>query len=305
MYKDFPASDRLLKTFTTIAEHIRVATGQPCAALSTRRINGGDINAAFCLEGFAKPYFIKLNRADLLPMFQAEFAGLQAIAATDTVRVPQPLLSGVANGQAYLVLEHIAFGQANRQSWQTLGRQLADLHRQPHAYFGWQRDNTIGSTPQPNHASADWLTFWRDRRLAYQLQLAASNGYRGNLQRLGERLCADLAVFFAGYQPVPSLLHGDLWGGNVAVDRQGVPVIFDPACYYGDRETDLAMTELFGGFAAEFYAAYQAQWPLEEGYAVRKILYNLYHILNHLNLFGGHYLSQAEKMITLLLAELA
>ncbi len=294
-----------MKTFTAIAGHIHTATGQPFVALSTCRIIGGDINAAFCLEGFAAPYFVKLNRADLLPMFQAEFAGLQAIAATDTVRVPRAVLSGTANGQAYLVLEHIVFGQAKRQSWHTLGRQLADLHRQPQAYFGWQRDNTIGSTPQPNAASADWLAFWRDQRLAYQLQLAASNGYRGNLQRLGERLCANMGVFFAGYRLLPSLLHGDLWGGNVAFDQQGTPVIFDPACYYGDREADLAMTSLFGGFAAEFYAAYQEHWPLDEGYAVRKILYNLYHILNHLNLFGGHYLSQAENMIALLLAELA
>ena len=294
-----------MKTFTAIAEHISAATGRPFAALSSRRVNGGDSSDAFCLEGFARPYFVKLNRADLLPMFQAEFAGLQAIAATATVRVPQPVLCGIADGQAYLVFEHIVFGRASQHSWQALGRQLAGMHRQPQAYFGWPLDNTIGCTPQPNEASADWLVFWRERRLAYQLQLAASNGYCGNLQRLGERLCADLAVFFAAYRPVASLLHGDLWGGNVAADQHGIPVMFDPACYYGDREADLAMTELFGGFTSGFYSAYQEAWPLDEGYAVRKILYNLYHVLNHLNLFGGHYLSQAENMMALLFAELA
>ncbi len=113
----------------------------------------------------------------------------------------------------------------------------------------------------------------------------------------------NLAVLFVGYQPQPSLLHGDLWGGNAAVDTQGNPVIFDPACYFGDREADLAMTELFGGFGRDFYAAYQDFLPLDQGYATRKTLYNLYHILNHLHLFGGGYLSQSERMLERLLAE--
>ena len=140
--------------------------------------------------------------------------------------------------------------------------------------------------------------------MGFQLKLAADKGYGGLLQANGERLCSDMAALFDNYLPQPSLLHGDLWAGNAAVDKQGCPVIFDPACYYGDREADLAMTELFGGFSRDFYAAYQAVWPLNQGYGVRKTFYNLYHILNHLNLFGGGYLRQAESMMAMLLAEI-
>jgi fructosamine-3-kinase len=164
-------------------------------------------------------------------------------------------------------------------------------------------DNTIGSTPQKNTPRQDWVAFWREQRLGYQLQLAARQGHGGALQRQGEQLLEYLPDFFTDHRPQASLLHGDLWSGNYSIDSQGQPVIFDPAVYFGDREADLAMTELFGGFGAEFYAAYNSSWPLEPGYAVRKTLYNLYHILNHLNLFGGGYLSQAQRMIQHLLAE--
>ncbi len=145
------------------------------------------------------------------------------------------------------------------------------------------------------------MTFWRERRLGFQLQLAAENGYRGQLQRLGDKLLDAMPAFFDGYAPQPSLLHGDLWGGNHAYLADGTPVIFDPAPWYGDRECDLAMTELFGGYGADFYDAYRASYPLDAGYAVRKELYNLYHILNHLNLFGGGYARQAEQMMQRLL----
>jgi len=183
-----------------------------------------------------------------------------------------------------------------------LGRQLAALHRVTHTRFGWHRDNTIGSTPQINTQKNDWVTFYREQRLRYQLELAAENGYGGSLQRRGEQLLERLPAFFISYRPRPSLLHGDLWGGNHAALTDGTPVIFDPAVYYGDREADLAMTELFGGFGSGFYSAYRAAWPLDPGYRVRKDLYNLYHVLNHLNLFGGGYRGQAEQMVDRLLA---
>jgi fructosamine-3-kinase len=200
------------------------------------------------------------------------------------------------------VLEYLELGGSSRVSDRLLGQQLAYLHQHTQPYFGWHRDNTIGSTTQINQQSHDWLKFWQEQRLGFQLQLAAKNGYGGRLQASGERLGSELAVFF-NHTPTPSLLHGDLWSGNAATDKQGNPVIFDPACYYGDREADLAMTELFGGFSGDFYAAYQDVWALHEDYRVRKSLYNLYHILNHLNLFGGGYLRQAENMITGLLAQ--
>ncbi len=287
-----------------ISEHIALATGRAFKVVSAHPLAGGDINSAFRLQGDNEAYFIKLNRADLAPMFAAEFVGLQELANTQTIRVPMPIVHGIARTHSFLVLEHIAFGASNRTSERLLGQQLARLHQQPMAYFGWHRDNTIGKTPQSNGHCADWPAFWRGQRLKIQLELAARQGYKDTLQILGEQLCDGLAALFVNYQPQPSLVHGDLWAGNAGVDLHGSPVIFDPACYYGDRETDLAMTELFGGFGADFYAAYQAVWPLDEGYGVRKTLYNLYHLLNHLNLFGHSYLRQAENAMARLLAEL-
>lgn len=288
----------------SISEHIESATGQIFKIDSTQAIAGGDINTAYRIMGNGKRYFIKLNRASLLPMFEAEFSGLQEIASTHTVSVPAPIVYGKAADHSFLVLEHLEFGSSNKASCRQLGQQLASMHQQINSYFGWHRDNTIGSTPQLNDRRDDWIAFWREQRLGFQLRLAQKNGYGGRLLLEGERLCSELDSLFDNYLPQPSLLHGDLWAGNSAVDKQGNPVIFDPACYYGDREADLAMTELFGGYSQDFYAAYQDIWPLDQGYKVRKTLYNLYHILNHLNLFGGGYLRQAENMIEQLLSVL-
>ncbi|MDP2902142.1 MAG: fructosamine kinase family protein [Methylovulum sp.] len=287
-----------------IAGQIKLTTGRAFGVVSAQRLSGGDINSAFRLQGHDKSYFVKLNRADLLAMFEAEFAGLQDLVNTQTIRVPAPVVCGTTRDHSFLVLEYIALGRFNPASERLLGRQLAGLHQVKQPYFGWYCNNTIGSTPQPNNKSEDWPGFWRGQRLGFQLKLAAENGYCGNLQSIGERLCCDMGALFDNYRPQPSLLHGDLWAGNAAVDKQGNPVIFDPACYYGDKEADMAMTELFGGFGNDFYAAYQAVCPLDQGYGVRKTLYNLYHILNHLNLFGSGYLRRAENMIATLLAEL-
>ncbi|MDP3009659.1 MAG: fructosamine kinase family protein [Methylococcales bacterium] len=294
----------LFMNWNTITEHISAATGQAFTAQSVQTLTGGDINAAFRLQDTHKSYFVKLNRPERVAMFAAEFAGLQALAQTQTLRVPVPVVYGQSNSHTFLVLEHLELGRSHPASDRLLGQQLARLHQQVQPYFGWHSDNTIGSTLQRNTHTADWLNFWREHRLGFQLQLAAKNGYGGRLQNKGERLCSELGVFFTSYMPTPSLLHGDLWAGNAATDRQGQPVVFDPACYYGDREADLAMTELFGGFSQDFYAAYQEIWALNEGYQVRKSLYNLYHILNHLNLFGDNYLRQAENGIIALLSEI-
>lgn len=287
-----------------IIEQLETATGRPFKLVKVQGIAGGDINAAFRLSGEQDTYFVKLNRPGLLAMFEAEACGLLELAKSHTVRVPGVVAAGKTVEHAFLVLEYIDFGSATKASECALGQQLALLHRQKQPYFGWHRDNTIGSTPQLNGHYADWPGFWREQRLGFQLQLAAEQGYGGRLQTTGELLCSVLERLFDTYSPKPSLLHGDLWAGNAAVDSQGRPLIFDPACYYGDREADLAMTELFGGFSADFYAAYEDVWPLDPGYRVRKKLYNLYHILNHLNLFGGGYLRQAETKIAQLLAEL-
>jgi fructosamine-3-kinase len=185
-----------------------------------------------------------------------------------------------------------------------MGRRIAALHSVQHARFGWHRDNTIGSTAQANGWSDCWTTFWRERRLAPQLGLAAANKYTGALQRQGEALLSRLPQLLGEHDPRPSLLHGDLWRGNASFTRAGEPVVYDPACYFGDREADLAMTELFGGFPRAFYAGYEEVLPQVEGYAVRRDLYNLYHVLNHLNLFGAAYLEQARGLIGRLLSEI-
>ena len=185
-----------------------------------------------------------------------------------------------------------------------LGRHLARMHRVTGTQYGWHRDNTIGATPQINTETGDWIAFWRERRLGFQLKLAQSRGHGGRLIAGGERLLDALPSFFRGRSPLPSLLHGDLWSGNAGRTADGEPVIYDPAAYYGDREADLAMTELFGGFPRSFQDAYRSEFPLDPGYETRKQLYNLYHVLNHLNLFGGGYGVQAERMIGQLLAQL-
>jgi protein-ribulosamine 3-kinase len=219
------------------------------------------------------------------------------------VRVPSPVCWGSEKELAYLVLEYLALGPSTESSEASLGIRLAQLHHHSGEYYGWHRTNTIGSTPQINIVGNDWLNFWREHRLNYQLRLAAQHGFGGSLQRKGEHLLNSLELILSGHDPRASLLHGDLWSGNHATLRDGQPVIFDPASYYGDRETDLAMTELFGGYSSRFYAAYREHYPLDPGYRLRKILYNLYHILNHANLFGGGYAAQAEHMIDTLLSE--
>lgn len=267
-------------------------------------IGGGCINETYQIHGQSTDYFVKLNQASFHTTFAAEAAGLIEIQKTQTIRVPEPKCYGCNTAQAWLVLEYIELKQATKQSYRVLGEQLAALHRVTTQQFGWSRDNAIGATPQKNQLSSNWIDFWRHQRLGYQLQLARQKGYDGKLQQLGEKLLTNLDSFFSDQSILPSLLHGDLWGGNCAFDQTGQPVIYDPAVYYGDRETDLAMTELFGGFPPEFYESYQAAYPMDSGYKSRKTLYNLYHILNHLNLFGGGYLRQAEQMQAKLLAEL-
>jgi fructosamine-3-kinase len=287
-----------------ITAQIESATGGKFRIESRRAVGGGCINSGYRIDGCGQTYFIKLNRAGMEAMFAAEAEGLREITNADAVRAPEPVCWGTAGQQSFLVMEHIEFGGRVNASARMLGEQLARMHRTTNPAFGWHMDNTIGSTPQINTQTSDWISFWRDRRLGFQLKLAAGKGFRGGLQDKGERLMANLDRFFTTYTPQPSLLHGDLWGGNHAVDRDGRPVIFDPAVYYGDREADVAMTELFGGFSSAFYDAYNAIWLLDGGNGIRKQLYNLYHILNHANLFGGGYAAQAESMMDRLLAEM-
>ncbi len=227
----------------------------------------------------------------------AEADCLARLAAAGAIRVPCILGQGSSGDEAWLELEWLDLRAPDAASDARMGAALARLHAATGSRYGLDRDNAIGASPQPNSPADDWAEFWRDRRLACQLDRAADNGYRGRLQERGRRLLERIPAFFAGYAPTPSLLHGDLWAGNRAMLPDGTPVTYDPAVYYGDREADLAMTRLFGGFGARFYEAYAAEWPLEAGAGAREDIYNLYHALNHLSLFGGSYLELAESMI--------
>jgi fructosamine-3-kinase len=287
-----------------VADAIARATGRALSQPRAVPLGGGCINRAFRLEAGGERWFVKLNDASRRAMFEAEAAGLEEIVSSRTLRAPRPVCVGVAGNDAFIAMEHLALDGGSRASSARLGEALAAMHRHTAPRFGWKRDNTIGATPQSNAFSDDWVSFWRIERLGFQLALAARNGFVGRLQARGEELLTRFPALFADYRPLPSLLHGDLWGGNAAFTEDGEPVVFDPAVYYGDRETDLAMTELFGGFDAAFHSAYRAAFPLDTGYRVRKSFYNLYHVLNHANLFGGGYAGQAEQMIERLLAEI-
>ncbi|MDH3689144.1 MAG: fructosamine kinase family protein [Gammaproteobacteria bacterium] len=283
--------------WTPIVAHIAEITGRPFSPIASKPIAGGCINSAAVLSEGRRRYFVKFNHASRLGAFEAEVDGLKELRRSQTVRVPSPICCGAAGDRSYFVLEYVDLHATSSKALVALGQQLAEMHRTTSEQFGWWRDNTIGATVQRNTPTADWAEFWQVHRLGFQLELAAGNGYHGRLLDLGEKLLADLGILFQDYQPQPSLLHGDLWCGNYAEDAAGRPVIFDPAPYFGDREADLAMTELFGGFGPAFYEAYQNTWPLDAGYQMRRHLYNLYHVLNHLNLFGSGYLAQCETLI--------
>lgn len=292
-----------------LARALKAATGIDFAGADARPVGGGCIHRALEVRAGQQGYFLKLNAADTLPMFEAEADGLAALAAGDAFRVPRALAWGATDEDAFLLLEHLDLRPlAGAEAGRRFAQALAKLHRETPpergGCFGWPRDNFIGANPQANGEDEDWAHFFVTRRLAPQLRRARSRGHGGALGSEADRLLERVPALFLDYRPRPSLLHGDLWSGNAAVDEAGRPAIFDPAVYRGDREADLAMTELFGGFPPSFHAGYQAAWPLAAGYARRKTVYNLYHVLNHLNLFGSGYLGQAERMIRALASEL-
>ena len=273
-------------------------------------VAGGCINDSRVLklenqcDGAGEKFFVKINAASFLDQFEAEAAGLEELAVADAIRVPTVITMGIVQSEAFLALSHIPMGRGRANSARDLGAQLAMMHRtlSKNGKFGWSRDNAIGATPQVNSWTSGWCEFFCEHRLKFQFDLARAKG------RVfpNEAAFLDGAVpaILDGHEPTPSLLHGDLWGGNVSYDTEGSPVIFDPAVYFGDRETDMAFTYMFGGFDREFYQAYEAAWPLAPEFERRRELYNLYHLLNHFNLFGGSYAAQAEASMRALLGSM-
>ena len=285
-----------------IEQAISEATNDRFKITSQSSIGGGCINSAYRVSDDKRDYFVKINSADHGEMFAAEADGLNEIANSKSVRVPLPIHTGSADGYTWIVMGLLPLGGSGDMA--LFGEQLAAMHQTHASQFGWYRDNTIGSTPQPNQNESDWVSFLQKHRYGYQIDLAQRKGASRRLVDGGRELIENMNHFFNGYSPAPSLLHGDLWSGNYAFTRDGDTVIFDPAVYYGDREADIAMTELFGAFGGRFYQGYESVLPLDSGYSVRKTLYNLYHIINHFNMFGGGYESQATGMIERLHSEI-
>jgi fructosamine-3-kinase len=278
-----------------IDQHISQVTDRKFQSSQHSSVSGGCINQGYAISDQTITYFVKLNQASQGEMFAAEMLGLQQMYATNTIRLPQPLCWGITGNSSYIVLEWLEMNGGNHQSWQQMGQNLAAMHKTiSNQGFGWNMNNTIGSTPQINTWTSNWIEFYIEHRLGYQFQLAKKRGGRFPLE---SQLLDNIPKILADHPVEPALVHGDLWGGNAGFTIDGEPVIFDPATYFGDREVDIAMTELFGGFPASFYQGYQEVFPLDQGYEKRKTLYNLYHVLNHFNLFAGGYASQANAMI--------
>lgn len=265
--------------------------------VDSRSLSGGCIAQTYLLEtATGKRYFLK-SGADDITMFEKEANGLRELGKAKALRIPE-----VVNvTRHWLLLEYIPQGRVDRNFFRSFGEKFATLHRYSAETYGFSEDNFIGATPQLNTPSAnaakDWSAFYWENRLLPQYYLAEKRGYGGELQQPFAKLEGKIADIIGDSEESPALLHGDLWSGNFLVDEAGDACIIDPAVYYGHREADLAMTRLFGGFEAEFYRAYNETWPLPAGYEYRENLYKLYHVLNHLNLFGSGYLSQSIRLI--------
>jgi len=264
-----------------------------------RSISGGDISHAYHLIGDKTDYFIKINQPQFSSLFEQEAVGLASLSLTNTFRIPVVITQGIFDAKSYLILEYIALNQAGKI--ENFAKALAHLHRQSSNKFGFAENNYIGNSIQKNQWNIDWCDFFTLNRLTVQLQQMVDNHVPTSLIDQGYLLLDKLPLIL-NHKPKPALVHGDLWQGNYAFDRNQQPVIYDPACYYGDHEVDLAMLELFGNPQGSFFETYQQIYPIHVGYSKRKDIYNLYHLFNHVNLFAGGYVQQAKNSLNRLLS---
>lgn len=273
---------------------------------SCQPTSGGCINRADSVELVdGRKFFVKshsnLESQSTAGLFTTELAGLVRLSRGSPIRVPKVI--GYAapqtqeGGNHFLVLEWIPTSSPTPSAWKLLGAQLAGQHASSSERFGLDEDNFIGKTPQPNAWHESWPDFFATQRLGFQLELVEANRLgSAELLRLGDQLRCNLPSYIRSDEQ-PALLHGDLWSGNVVFDMHGRPVVFDPAVYYGNREAELALPTLFGGFPPKFWESYQRSWPLPSGWERRLEIYKLYHLLNHLNLFGSGYSQQCMQIL--------
>lgn len=280
-----------------LSEHLSRHVGAYVDIERETPVGGGSINDAFRLSSSAGPFFVKVNAADRFQsMFAAEADGLQRLAATRALRVPRTISVGEDHDQTYILMEWIAEGPKGDRFWEGLGHGLAALHSHVGEQFGLERDNYIGTLKQPNSWCGTWHEFLIQRRWEPLIRLACDRGRLGMGDRLrAERLYSALPDLYP--HEAPSLLHGDLWSGNILCTEDQEPVLIDPAVYNGHREVDLAMTLLFGGFSPIFYSAYESALPLAPDWRERTPLWQLYPLLVHLNLFGGGYRDQVTAVL--------
>lgn len=283
----------------TVLETIAASTGSQSSVDSFKTVSGGCISSSNRIKlADGRSMFVK-SSSDWPEIFEREADSLIAIEATNTLRVPDVIGHGITSaGEAFIVLEPIDTGNQKTNFFAEFGRQLANMHKTGSSVqFGFESHNFIGSTPQVNTWTENWSEFWATNRLEFQVLLAEQNGHGSPEMFRKARILIDRIETILGVQPVqPCLLHGDLWSGNFMCDSMGSPVLIDPAAYYGSREVEFGMTTLFGGFETDFYHAYNEAWPFEDGWQERVEVYRLYHLLNHLNLFGNQYLNDCMEI---------
>ena len=293
-----------LKIYNTLQEGIRSFFGESVTIKDESYVSGGDINEAKCLKlSNGERIFVKSNSIANSDFFAAEELGISAIAATDTVQVPKLLFRGEdeSAGKSFLAMDHISGADRVKSFWEVFGQNLAAMHMADtgsfvsDAKFGFDTNNFIGASFQLNTPRGSWLDFFRECRLEPQFRMAESYFDDSDVKKI--LLLLDRLPELLVEPNHPSLLHGDLWSGNYIVGNDGKAWLIDPAVYVGHAEADLAMTELFGRFPVGFYDAYSAVNPIDPGYKDRRDLYNLYHLINHLNLFGGTYYSAVISTI--------
>jgi fructosamine-3-kinase len=265
------------------------------------RVSGGDINEAAIAHTSEGELFVKWNRDGIEDLFEREFEALEEMREAETnLTIPEPLCHRPpASGRpGFIVMEYLETGPRVSDFDERLGRGLAQLHEHSAEQFGFEHDNYCGTTPQPNDWRDDWVDFYRDQRLRHQLELAVDRRSVSEDDREAfEALLVRLDEFVGPAPESPSLIHGDLWSGNLHVGPDGTPALIDPAVYYGHPEAEIGMMELFGGFSSRVYNAYREVRSLPSGWRDRLSLYQLYHVMNHYNLFGGHWGGQAFDIV--------